>query len=395
MKKQKKSIAVLLSILFLIIVSISISGCGTLAPLSNTGMKRSQINSLVSKNKSLAFYTKTVYKDLKISVLKDSNYELVDFDFFRDSGLFGNPRSTADNIKRLYNDYCSALGDKFTIDPNVGFYFNFYKNFLHNWVNNNPHKLYTWGQFACEDSSGSMVFALNIIYDYSHSTTLIGGDRIRSKIGWFAIGLAKPTYEYAKKIKLNEIKFKKNYFKFYDGNSDNNNVKFSLNLIPSKNSIKVKKIKTGFFSYPFFHFGAFDIGGYIGNFESHKYHHYFESHKYPHYDIFKLNIHNDSRKPYILNLMENKTIKNPKTGNIYEILPVHNKKIVKSGNECTYLNDNKKLLINPSGNCSISFNTKIPGFLFSFNKSPILYFGKLPFDLKAVSEYDLKNKGNN
>ncbi len=123
---------------------------------------------------------------------------------------------------------------------------------------------------------------------------------------------------------------------------------------------------------------------YVGKSEYH--------YKYPLYNMLRLNIYNNSHKPYVLNLSTNKTIKNLKTGNVYEILPMHNKKIRISGSECAYLNDNEKLLINPLRNCSIYFATKIPGFLFSFNKSAILYFGKLRFDLKPVSEYDLKDK---
>ena len=372
MKKQKKTIAILFSVLFLIIVIISVSGCST---LKNVEMKKNQINSLVSKNRSLAYYTKTVYKGLKISISKNPDYQLIRFNA---SPLGGFSYAFGKNIIRLYSDYCNAIGDNFNRDFNIGYYFKFY-NKLHNYSNGKNGRwgsgYYTWAQFACKNTSGLIDFAMNIVYNY-----IPDGNHVN----FYYIALAKPTYIYAKRIKSKKIKFLKNYLKFYQGNFSLNNLKFNLNLIPAKNNVQVKKINLGFFKYPYYKSGPKTLINYVGKSEYH--------YKYPLYNMLRLNIYNNSHKPYVLNLSTNKTIKNLKTGNVYEILPMHNKKIRISGSECAYLNDNEKLLINPLRNCSIYFATKIPGFLFSFNKSAILYFGKLRFDLKPVSEYDLKDK---
>lgn len=355
MKKQKKSIAVLLSILFLVIVSISLSGCGFVF-LKNENMKQGSIDKLVQKNKSLASYTKTVYKGLSdIFVKKNSNYELIGLS---DVPLGGGSYYFGNNTVRLYKDYCMAINGDFKVTSNMDKYFNFFKS---------SPGYYTWGQFSCMSSSHSIIFALEILYNYIP---------VGNHVDVFYIMIAKPTIQYADKIKTDKIKTEKNSLKFYQGSLDFDNINLAAKLVPSNiNAIQNNLIHPYGPKTPVIYTIA-------------------NPNNRNRYNHLILSIINNSHSPFNLNLSQNKTVENSLTQNIYALLFINNK-FKKSGSKCTLLNNNKVLLVNPGGNCSIAMKVRIPGFLFTINKIPLLKFGNLKFHLMPVSKFDLKDKGNN
>ena len=107
-------------------------------------------------------------------------------------------------------------------------------------------------------------------------------------------------------------------------------------------------------------------------------------------------VRNNTATPWVLKTNTNKLIRD-NSGNIYGVTwnkETGNIEAYVSGKGCALTNNNTEFLANPMSDCSLSIPIDIPGFTPSVSDSPVtLEFGKLIFNLNAVSEYEASKQG--